>query len=169
MESEAGVAVTDSSKDKPFRLLDLPPELWSRICKDAVVSDELVILDGEGSSKSICRLTEQPAIIRTCNAIRNEARPTFYGTNAFILVDNAIRPNAICRWLSAIGPVNRRSFARLYVASEAIEYGTPYFGNPKFLSKYGSTLERRALAAWENRDVVLYSDYPKTFRVTLME
>lgn len=65
-------------KDKPFRLLDLPPELWSRICRLAVLDgapSRILHLRGYVRRDDLKRQLQAPAITTVCHAIRTETLP----------------------------------------------------------------------------------------------
>jgi len=72
-------------KTAPFRLLDLPPELWLRICELAVVKDhsKVIRVDYYTTKKSSAAIVQQPAITRTCRLLRQEALPLYYKLNTF--------------------------------------------------------------------------------------
>ena len=100
-------------------LLDLPPEIWSKICKIAVSWDIPidVILgsvpclnipeytrtrDGrEYRGRAPARAIMQPSITRVCRSIRKECLSHFYETNVFrIRAYDTTRWKA---WLDIIG------------------------------------------------------------------
>ena len=103
--------LADTITAQSFRMLNLPPELWSKIGEYAIDTapkvnvwprnmDELSILD-------------QPPITRTCNALRSELLSYFYGTKIHLrlwpsLVSAIVdwRPRRHT-WLEAIGSHNR--------------------------------------------------------------
>ncbi|KAF2169751.1 hypothetical protein M409DRAFT_52257 [Zasmidium cellare ATCC 36951] len=71
------IAYKDAAKKevKPFRLLDLPPELWSKIGK-MVISD---IPEYPMCLLWACRSLDYAApILRTCRVLREELLPSFY-------------------------------------------------------------------------------------------
>ena len=90
-----------------FRLLDLPDELWSRICKLAI-PHRRVYFDGYEASINAMRL---PAITRTCRVIREELLEDFYEHQLEIVlpcwVDNEHHPR-FRDWLYTIGRRYRR-------------------------------------------------------------
>lgn len=69
-----------------FRLLDLPPELWIRICRFAVVEGtiRIVKVDLRGS---LARHVAQPALALTCKLLREETLKLFYAENEFRIID----------------------------------------------------------------------------------
>ena len=100
---------------KPCLLLDLPPELRNSIYRYVTVSHQALLRP------------QQPALIRTSQQIRQEARPIFYGENSFVLqVPNGLADRSYCpikrgfrrrendeiihahesAWLRSIGPDN---------------------------------------------------------------
>jgi len=80
--------VTDLDQiDEPFRLLDLPPELWIYIAELAVTDDDDAVVNLGLSRKADFVLSEakQPDITRVCKALRKEALPHFYRCNKFFV------------------------------------------------------------------------------------
>ncbi|SMR52507.1 unnamed protein product [Zymoseptoria tritici ST99CH_3D1] len=90
---------------QPFRLLDLPDELWARIGK-MVINDLPIQCISSGPGP------EAPAILQTCSALRNELRLEYYGAKLQILVhhrlDLSIRCHSLGEYLRAIGADARR-------------------------------------------------------------
>lgn len=86
----------------PFRLFDLPPELWLRICELAVIKATPIQCGRESRLRDSAAIVRQPAIIRTCRLLRREGLPIFYAANDFEMVHsyNVPCPRA---WLAAIG------------------------------------------------------------------
>lgn len=89
----------------PFRLLDLPPELWSRICQLAVTYDGEVLVK-ESSDKSdisggvsvkCLEIHSMPPLVYTCSAIREEATQLFYSLNRFTVT--GWQTSAFCNWM----------------------------------------------------------------------
>lgn len=72
---------------QPFRLLDLPPELWIRICGFAVTHDEPIelvrTLTGYHGTLPFAAPT-LPPITQTCAAIRAESINLYYSCNEFV-------------------------------------------------------------------------------------
>lgn len=74
---------------KPFRLLDLPPEIWTRIVKMAVTKPthlEEQIFNQIGRIYTID--FGVPSIVHTCRLIRTEALKLYYGCNTFHVYAN---------------------------------------------------------------------------------
>ncbi|KAK5126936.1 hypothetical protein LTR85_008294 [Meristemomyces frigidus] len=121
---------------KPFRLLDLPPELWIRICSFAVLSTDFIIFDSNPDSTSAS----------ACQTL-------FYRTNKFVILDRYKDIDAVIAWLDAIGPINQH-LLHSHVASKPDDCGppyfTPYYGKTLELARYGATLERMELLGWED-------------------
>ncbi|KAF2480469.1 hypothetical protein BDY17DRAFT_193449 [Neohortaea acidophila] len=76
-------AETDGAK-KPRGLLDLPPEIWSKICKLAVKDDSPVLLKPGSPHYENPTVVRQPGITRVCRRIREECLPEFYRVNHFV-------------------------------------------------------------------------------------
>ena len=106
---------------KPLGLLDLPPEIWSHICKLAVLYEEpIMIMAVKGPYRRslggrFCSLTElcqqrkmltQPGIPRVCRAVREECLSTYYSSN-FFYGDNYRIDAATKEWLNVIGSKSR--------------------------------------------------------------
>lgn len=70
-----------------FCLLDLPPEIWSRICRLIVTYDKPIQINEGMSRVSVCERVAQPPITRVSKLLRNETLPIFYG-NQFIYSDH---------------------------------------------------------------------------------
>ncbi|KAK5683108.1 hypothetical protein LTS10_004639 [Elasticomyces elasticus] len=71
-------------KGDVFRLLDLPPEVWAKICRFAVLSTTPVIINGQhGLVKD--KIT-QPPLTRVCRIIREETTAIF-DSNYFVFDD----------------------------------------------------------------------------------
>lgn len=131
-------------KQPTTSLLDLPAELWSRICKLAVIYNQPIvvlaskpapyILSGSEdeydpnyevtvspSEHSIQRsMLLQPPITRVCRAIRAECLSTYYSSNIFYGYDcwdvskDSSHQHRAMLWLRAIGPVNTAALQSFY-------------------------------------------------------
>ena len=150
-------------KRKTFRLLDLPPELWSRICKLVVIRDCTFFLKNPGSVHVTCESTQQPPITRTCWSLRNEALPTFYRRNVFVIVDRDSELLGLHKWLRGLGSDKRRLLTQLYVASEQHDDGPPFFDGMCEFSAYKAKLQP------EERDACHWGNYTKIHRVMWTE
>ncbi|KAK4612309.1 hypothetical protein CLAFUW4_13025 [Fulvia fulva] len=85
IDLENELAVTLPSPElKPFRLLDLPPELWIRIGKFAIDVYPRVASrfarSSRGYSPSRRHFPLQPGITRVCTMLRAELLPYYYRT-----------------------------------------------------------------------------------------
>ena len=86
------------------RLFDLPPELWIRICRFAVVKGKITIRNSD-DNKEVARAVAQPALTRTCKVLREEALKLFYAANEFSFCDKSDTIHSGLRfWLYALGP-----------------------------------------------------------------
>ncbi|KJY01967.1 hypothetical protein TI39_contig268g00001 [Zymoseptoria brevis] len=106
---------------QPFRLLDLPDELWSRIGK-MVINDlpahrleKTYIRSGHSSTP------KPPPILQVCSALRNELRLEYFRTKVDILLqprqyiaDLDLHMGSIGRYLRIIGPDARRQLKLSY-------------------------------------------------------
>ena len=114
--------VTHSNHQQPFRLLDLPPELWLKIGKLAIDSTPLLL-----KSNHICNIMHsseerrasaslwQPAITRVCVPLRVELLPYYYQTR----VEEGnwpVRSGSVCLFLEAIGRENRKMIRAMSLA-----------------------------------------------------
>lgn len=70
------------SQPEPFRLLDLPPELWMRIIEMAVTKPAPLEWYAEDGPVDF----GTPAVAKTSRAIRNEALKAFYKHNTFQVI-----------------------------------------------------------------------------------
>ncbi|KAF2773402.1 hypothetical protein EJ03DRAFT_347912 [Teratosphaeria nubilosa] len=90
----------EGEAQQPFRLLDLPPELWSRVCYFATAS------------------VQHPATTRTCRTLRAEALPMYYAKMEFAIWDdceNGWAFELFKWWMDAIGPRNRDLMKRFTI------------------------------------------------------
>ncbi|KAK5740213.1 hypothetical protein LTR17_004714 [Elasticomyces elasticus] len=93
---------TNASMEVPFRLLALPPELWSHICRLAVPHDQVIEVQGLMSKQDARNAVQQPPITRTCKTIREETIDMFYA-NSFVFFDNDDEHySGLFRWLEFI-------------------------------------------------------------------
>jgi hypothetical protein len=98
-----------------FRLLNLPPELWSRICYFATVSPDAIILSPYGSSK---QRAVQPPLTRVCKVLRVEALRLFYSENTFVVRDTPYTDDSTLlfwSWQVAIRQANRQAIRNLFL------------------------------------------------------
>ncbi|KAK4631981.1 hypothetical protein CLAFUW4_03368 [Fulvia fulva] len=130
-EDHAICATTTSAQSKPFRLLDLPPELWSKIGRVAV--DEVPRIDSYairkpsmdaevyGANRKPCTGDHQPPITRACAALRHELLPYYYKSRVDVAICRSTRwlVKNTGRWLRAIGPANRNLVRGIKVRIEA--------------------------------------------------
>ena len=107
----------DYTQTQPFRLLDLPPELWVRIGKLAVPAETIVLPDSV-SQKHICNRVKQPAITRVCKTLRHELLALYYQQNVFVMIEDHGYSFAPERWLEAIGTEHRRRIGCLLRTSD---------------------------------------------------
>ncbi|KAK3644655.1 hypothetical protein LTR56_009593 [Elasticomyces elasticus] len=91
------VATTDTS----FRLLSLPPELWSRICRLAVTRQDPILFTEAMSPREVETLVKQPAITLVCKTIREETIDLFYA-NSFVFRDRRETEHKLWTWLRAL-------------------------------------------------------------------
>ena len=100
----------------PFRLLDLPPELWLRICEFAVIKSRPIQIGREPDPADQMAMVSQPDITRTCRLLRSEGLPLFYSANVFEMYHYFGIP---CprRWILAIGEGNRQRMRTMTVVS----------------------------------------------------
>ncbi|EMC93655.1 hypothetical protein BAUCODRAFT_37356 [Baudoinia panamericana UAMH 10762] len=92
----------------PFRLLNLPAEIWTQIIALAVIYKDPITITRSSRVKDQQELVRQPAITRTCRVLRLEALPLFYRHNTFEgwHVHHVQCPRD---WLVAIGDANRKA------------------------------------------------------------
>lgn len=95
-----------------FRLFDLPPELWIKICEFAVLPPTPLDITRAKQSKHQRELVKQPAITRVCKLLRQEALPLFYRNNKFEVFHWG-RVACVRYWLKAIGSTNLKSMGQL--------------------------------------------------------
>ncbi|KAK3713503.1 hypothetical protein LTR37_008461 [Vermiconidia calcicola] len=103
------------SQTKTFPLLDLPPELWSRIVRLAVKREDRML-----EPRDLLRLSEQvqqPAVTRVCKLLRRETLAHFYSRNSFTFKDDGPILWALAAWLEAIGTGNRTRIKNLSIVS----------------------------------------------------
>lgn len=111
-------------------LLDLPPEIWSKIVKLAVECRYPInvlpklrpsFANGKLHDKRIKRY--EPAVAAVCRKIREECLPHYYKTNIFVFFDgngrNSLAYRAIQDWLIAIRPQNVEALTMFFYIQPA--------------------------------------------------
>ncbi|KAM3418922.1 hypothetical protein BST61_g4880 [Cercospora zeina] len=135
----------------PFRLLDLPPELWIRVCELAVIRPKSIVLGRESDFADMAKIVRQPNITRACRLLRSEALPVFYGLNEFEMVHNYLVP---CprHFLIAIGATNLRKIGTILIHSNCShQWWENTFQRGKIKCKVeiiGTNLEYMAPLSW---------------------
>ncbi|KAK3661615.1 hypothetical protein LTR56_000103 [Elasticomyces elasticus] len=81
-----------------FPLFELPPELWVRIVRLAVIHTKPFTISEGLTTREFQDRVAQAAITRVCWAVRNETLSTFYA-NTFRYVDIAGTTRSFRRWL----------------------------------------------------------------------
>ncbi|KAF2481119.1 hypothetical protein BDY17DRAFT_325837 [Neohortaea acidophila] len=92
-----------------YPLLDLPPEIWSKICRYAAVPSgpSAIFVPSLADRDYWQQQLTQPGITRTCRAIRAECLGTFY-QNLYVIYDETWTFPIIGDWLYGIGAANRK-------------------------------------------------------------
>ncbi|KAK5686343.1 hypothetical protein LTS10_002460 [Elasticomyces elasticus] len=90
-----------TTTDTPFRLLSLPPELWSRICRLAVTCQEPIVFSEATPRHQVKHTLKQPAITLVCKTIREETIDHFYA-NSFVFRDTMEAEHKLWTWLHAL-------------------------------------------------------------------
>ncbi|KAK4631876.1 hypothetical protein CLAFUW4_03886 [Fulvia fulva] len=139
---------------KPFRLLDLPPEIWSKIGMMAIEDTPPCTNASIASAKSpptrhrtfkssspdiptpaiqiTCNLSvpltsQQPPITRVCRVLREELLSQYYRTKVRLsLVYYDAEASTMGKWLRSIGPENRRLVNRVGIALSPWECSVPH-------------------------------------------
>lgn len=103
---------------QPFRLLDLPPELWSKIGRIAIDKgddDPWWCHISKRSSEAVVA----PPIAQTCRALRYELLPYYYETRVEIRdvqLDLGVELRNIGIWLMAVGHAHRACIRNVTVS-----------------------------------------------------
>ena len=127
---------------KPFRLLDLPPELWSRICRLAAAYEDPRVLDGNLMRFDFARRVAQPAITKVCGAIRDESLPAFYASPFLYCLDGLKFPLRLSEWSYRLTASRRSMLRNLTIRST----GQLEAREVKIVESYLANLERDGLA-----------------------
>ena len=119
---------TSARKDEmshPMGLFSkLPAELRNLIWELVVLRDKRVVRFCSDLKEDEADSAEQPALTRTCSAIRNETIPMFYTMNNFFLED--IRSTR--KWLGTLSKLNRERVDRVYISyHDWMSYGCRFF------------------------------------------
>ena len=103
----------------PFRLLDLPAELWIEICAFGLAKaySSTLYLHEDMHPRTLQALTQPPALLQTCKAIRAEGIPLLYAETTFLLIEANMHSPYWRLWLEALAPDTRRHMTRLFVTS----------------------------------------------------
>ena len=102
--------------------MDLPPELWLRIGKDAVAYEKTLCInhqpecaeDENADCAHSIYYPEQPAICRVSKTLRRELLPIFYHNNTFHALNDM---DSVPDWLKAIEKVSRKAIHSFYLTT----------------------------------------------------
>ena len=97
----ASQPLTTASSNQVFRLFDLPPELWIRICRFAVARPGPIVLYHPGLNRNQQLLMQQPPITRASRLLRRETLPFFYSKNTFEVLDSSLHW-APLKWIKSL-------------------------------------------------------------------
>jgi hypothetical protein len=165
-------------------LLDLPPELWGRICHLAIVSSEPIDLiplkdndkGDEGPNRFLVidqKVAEQPPLTHTCRTIRSECLPLFYKHNTFVAMSKYRTKSrkSITNWLHAIGPKSRQAIeGQLFVQSHWLyegrgDYDRPYVESGVHRSMRLTDMRRQRTLVKRPRPYYEFITHPTYFAV----
>ncbi|GIZ37431.1 hypothetical protein CKM354_000087700 [Cercospora kikuchii] len=120
--------------EKPFRLLDLPPEIVIRVLEFAVSIDHKpkLIYDPPGR-RSICgfydtsfELYKQPAITKACHWLRNEGLSIFYSHNRFLMTATNDEINSLWMWMASLQAKHLKEISVYVMLTDALGMAKPY-------------------------------------------
>ncbi|KJX93690.1 hypothetical protein TI39_contig4271g00002 [Zymoseptoria brevis] len=117
--------IDDEDQEQPFRLLDLPDELWVKIGKMVIDDWRPIKLTTPADFDLLKRvpavIMDPPPILHTCSALRNELRLYYYSSDKFkVGVSRSglmwrSAQDLVGRYLVAIGPEARRQLRGYYI------------------------------------------------------
>ncbi|KAK0888671.1 hypothetical protein LTR02_016105 [Friedmanniomyces endolithicus] len=112
-------------ENQTFPLFNLPPELWIRICRFAVLHPTPTVLTAMLAAHDFRAKVRQPPITRTCTTIRKETLSRFYA--APFVYDDRSQNEAyeLVSWLKALRIKTRWELLDLVIESDQddrIEY-----------------------------------------------
>ncbi|KAK4497309.1 hypothetical protein PRZ48_011759 [Zasmidium cellare] len=91
---------------KPFRLLDLPPEIWSKIGK--MVIDDIPEVTMYTFRRFPCKDHQAP-ILRTCRVVREELLPYFWEAGVKVTCSYGLELGYLRDLLAHVGEEHRRA------------------------------------------------------------
>ncbi|KAK4922178.1 hypothetical protein LTR49_010399 [Elasticomyces elasticus] len=100
------------AEESPFRLLDLPPELWLRICGPLVRASKPLNVCHQRARPILVR----PPITRVCRVLREELLRTWY-RNSFVYYDTNLSPSRLTGFLRRVPVECRGRRLKVYVKS----------------------------------------------------
>ncbi|KAK0846019.1 hypothetical protein LTS02_015070 [Friedmanniomyces endolithicus] len=120
------------STEPTFPLFDLPPELWIRICRFAVLRPAPTVLTAKLPARVFRAKVRQPPITRTCTTIRKETLSHFYA--APFVYDDRSQHEAweLVSWLKVLRAETRSDLLDLVIESnqdDRIEYFDELLGS----------------------------------------
>ncbi|KAK0248076.1 hypothetical protein B0A54_16483 [Friedmanniomyces endolithicus] len=108
-------------KKQTFPLFDLPPELWIRICRFAVVRPTPTVLTVRIPARKFRAKVRQPPITRTCTTVRKETLSHFYAA-PFVYEDRSQREAwELMSWLKVLRPKTRLELLDLVIESDQFD------------------------------------------------
>ena len=93
-------SLTDGEQqEQTLRLFDLPPEVWIKCCRFAVLWPDCIRIEGRSGIKQILARFVPPPITRICRIICEETLRVWYGENDFRFVDDHRPMHGLCSWV----------------------------------------------------------------------
>ncbi|CAK3965851.1 Hypothetical predicted protein [Lecanosticta acicola] len=101
--------------DQVFRLLDLPLELWSYICKLAITDEQIITSD---TLQHQANRVRPPPLLQTRKVMRVELGPYYYRNKTDIHSSGPTMDRLIGQWLRGVDPLHR-PVTRVYVLAHS--------------------------------------------------
>ncbi|KAK0278035.1 hypothetical protein LTR35_009357 [Friedmanniomyces endolithicus] len=133
-------------KNQTFPLFDLPPELWIRVCRFAVIRPTPTVLTAKLPARVFRAKVRQPPITRTCTTIRKETLSQFYA--APFVYDDRSQHEAweLVSWLKVLRAETRSNLLDLVIESnqdDRIEYFDELLGSFELQVEHTGTRESK--------------------------
>ncbi|KAK1075849.1 hypothetical protein LTR12_001389 [Friedmanniomyces endolithicus] len=144
-------------KKQTFPLFDLPPEVWIRICRFAVIRPAPTVLTAKIKARAFRAKVRQPAITRTCTTVRRETLSHFYA--APFVYDDRSQNEAyeLMSWLKALRMKTRWELLDLVIESDQDDRIEYFF---EVLGSFDLQLERTGARESDRRTTEMFKVVP---------